>query len=215
MVMDLLGPSLEDLFNICRRRPRIVPVLLGDLPALSNNLHWARQAWWSAGSLSKRSSCWQNRCCTGLASCHTCKGTQTVVQRTGVAPTRIEYLHSKDFIHRDIKPDNFLIGGSRKTQLSQILYLIDFGLAKKYRQGLGAMPERCACFQRTWPACVVKSCNPGTLQGFKVQPHPLQSHLVLRAGDMPSLDLSSLSTAFERFCSGRLDGKAGRPDVPP
>ncbi len=39
-------------------------------------------------------------------------------------------MHSKNFIHRDLKPDNFLIGLKRK---SNILYLIDLGLAKKYR----------------------------------------------------------------------------------
>ncbi|KAK4757749.1 hypothetical protein SAY87_019050 [Trapa incisa] len=78
LVMDLLGRSLEDLFNYCSRKLSLKSVLM-------------------------------------LAE-------QMI--------NRVEYLHSKSFLHRDIKPDNFLIGVGRRANQ---VYMIDFGLAKKYK----------------------------------------------------------------------------------
>ena len=42
---------------------------------------------------------------------------------------RIEYIHSKNLLHLDIKPSNFLVGYKDPF----LIYIIDFGLSKKYK----------------------------------------------------------------------------------
>ena len=50
---------------------------------------------------------------------------------------RIQTLHDKYLLHRDIKPDNFMLGSNKQ------LYLIDFGLCKRYDHAGQHIEEIC------------------------------------------------------------------------
>ena len=55
---------------------------------------------------------------------------KTVLMLADQMIQRIEYIHSRLYLHRDIKPDNFLMGLSKRQHY---VYVIDFGLTKRYR----------------------------------------------------------------------------------
>jgi casein kinase 1 len=78
MVIDLLGKSLEDLFETCHRHFSLKTVLM-----LADQ----------------------------MISC-------------------LEFIHNKCFVHRDVKPNNFVMGLNEK---SNQVFIIDYGLAKRYR----------------------------------------------------------------------------------
>jgi len=64
-----------------------------------------------------------------VRACHGILKPLTVALVSEQVLCRIEYLHSKGIVHRDIKPENFMWGmGERQHHL----YLIDFGLSKRY-----------------------------------------------------------------------------------
>lgn len=86
---------------------------------------------------------------------------KTVLMLADQMLQRIEFTHRRNFVHRDIKPDNFLMGrkGSNMLQLlngtsyqssstsshlnsENTVYLIDFGLSKMYYSEKGHIPLR-------------------------------------------------------------------------
>jgi casein kinase 1 len=56
---------------------------------------------------------------------------KTVLMLIDQMISRIEYIHNRHFIHRDIKPDNFCVG---LNKTSNKIFILDFGLAKRYIQ---------------------------------------------------------------------------------
>ncbi len=46
--------------------------------------------------------------------------------------SRVQTIHEKNLIYRDIKPDNFLIGRPN-SKSANVVHVVDFGMAKQYR----------------------------------------------------------------------------------
>ena len=65
-----------------------------------------------------------------LNICKRCFSLKTVLMLADQMLDTLEFFHKHDYIHRDVKPDNFVIGiGSKRGKV----FIIDYGLAKRFR----------------------------------------------------------------------------------
>ena len=74
---------------------------------------------------------------------------------------RLEYIHNKSIIHRDIKADNFLIG----LKNTEVIYIIDFGLAKQYRSTKTGKHVK-YCVNKKWSG-TSRFASANTLRGIE------------------------------------------------
>lgn len=65
-----------------------------------------------------------------LNLCHRKFSLKTSLMATIQMFDSIKLLHNNDFVHRDLKPDNFLIG---INNMRHYVYIIDFGMSKRYK----------------------------------------------------------------------------------
>jgi casein kinase 1 len=114
----------------------------------------------------------------------------TVLQIADQAVRRLEYMHGCSMLHRDIKPGNFLLGLESNRA---VIHLIDFGLAKRYRD------------ERT-------HCHILYREGKRLTGTPryasINSHLGIEQSRRD--DLESLGYMLVYFLKGRLPWQGGR-----
>lgn len=73
---------------------------------------------------------------TLFASCRRKFSLKTVAMLGLQVIDRLRHVHEHNYVHRDVKPDNFLIGKQNSTDgTDKIVYVIDLGLCKRYRDG--------------------------------------------------------------------------------
>ena len=74
----------------------------------------------------------------------------------------IQHIHDNDIIHRDIKPDNFAMG---LDNLNAYLYILDFGLSKKYRENRNSEPY--PIFKKKRMTGTARYCSINGMKGYE------------------------------------------------